>query len=146
LTAVKSQASIAKQLYVSPSTISREVRRNSTQTPYKADEATKKSDTRRAQAREFCKSVVWLSKRIPVWLEHGMSPEQISERLKQEQLDHAVSHEWIYRFIATDKRCGGTLYLYLRHRRKRYRKRYESHYRLALLRNRVSIIERPAEV
>jgi IS30 family transposase len=142
----ESQASIAKRPGVSSATISREVRRNGSELPYKADEATKKSDTRRAQARRFCKPVVWLSQRIPVWLEHGMSPEQIAQRLKQEQPDHAESHEWIYRFIATDKHCGGALYLYLRHRRKRYRKRYGSHDRRGQLRNRVSITERPAEV
>lgn len=142
----ESQASIAKQLGVSPATISREVRRNSSQAAYKAAAATSKSDTRRAQARKFCKPVVWLTQRLPVWLEHGMSPEQIAQRLKQEQPDHAVSHEWIYRFIATDQRCGGALYLHLRHRRKRYRKRYGSHDRRGQLRNRVSISERPAEV
>ena len=75
-----------------------------------------------------------------------MSPEQISARLKQEQPEHAVSHEWIYRFIATDQRCGGELYLHLRHRRKRYRKRYGSHDRRGQVRNRVSITERPAKV
>lgn len=75
-----------------------------------------------------------------------MSPEQISKRLKQEQFDHAVSHEWIYRFIATDKHCDGALYLYLQHRRKRYQKRYGSHDLRVQLRNRVSLTERPVEV
>ena len=146
LAAGKNQASIAKQLNVSPSTISREIRRNGLQTGYSAAEATKKNDARRAQARKFCKPVAWLRQRLSVWLEHGMSPEQIAGRLKQEQPEHAVSHEWIYRFIAREKRCGGTLYRYLRHRRKRYRKRYGSHDRRGQLRNRVSITERPAEV
>ena len=48
--------------------------------------------------------------------------------------------------IATDKCNGGQLYTYLRHRRKRYRKRYGSHDRRGQLRNRVSISERPVEV
>src|SRR3546814_4134321 len=74
-------------------------------------------------------------------LKHGMSPEQIAQRLKQEQPSRAVSHEWIYRFIAAEQRAGGELYTYLRHRRKRYRKRYGSHDRRGQLRNRVSISE-----
>lgn len=75
-----------------------------------------------------------------------MSPEQICLRLKQDRPDQAVSHEWIYRFIAAEKQGGGELYTHLRHRRKRYRKRYGSHDRRGQLRNRVSITERPAEV
>lgn len=75
-----------------------------------------------------------------------MSPVQIAQRLKQEQPKRAVSHEWIYRFITSDKRGGGELYRYLRHRRKLYRKRYGSHDWCGQLRNRVSITERPVEV
>ena len=145
LSAGKSQASIAKQVGVAPSTISREVRRNGSQKTYKAVLATHESTVRRAGARKFSKPVAWLIHHLPVWLEHGMSPEQIAHRLKQEQPDHAVSHEWIYRFIAADQRTGGELYRYLRHRRKRYRKRYGSHDRRGQLRNRVSISERPVE-
>jgi IS30 family transposase len=90
----ESQASIAKQLGVSPATISRKVRRNGSGLPYKADVATSKSDTRRAQARRFCKPAVWLSQRLPVWLDHGMGPEQIAQRLKQEQPDHEVLSQY----------------------------------------------------
>ncbi|HGN1841603.1 TPA: IS30-like element ISPpu17 family transposase, partial [Pseudomonas aeruginosa] len=146
LSAAESQASIAKRVGVHPSTISREVRRNSTQNIYKAVSAAHESDARRAGARKFCKPATWLSHHLPVWLKHGMSPEQIAQRLKQEQPSRAVSHEWIYRFIAAEQRAGGELYTYLRHRRKRYRKRYGSHDRRGQLRNRVSISERPAEV
>jgi IS30 family transposase len=66
--------------------------------------------------------------------------------LKQKHPDRAVSHDWLYRFIAGEKRPGGPLYTYLRHCRKRYRKRYGSHDLRGQLRNRVSITERPAEV
>jgi IS30 family transposase len=73
------------------------------------------------------------------------SPEQIANRLRLEGSEHAVSHEWIYRFIDIDKRNGGQLYLHLRQRRRLYRKRYGSHDRRGQLRNRISISERPAE-
>jgi IS30 family transposase len=146
LSSGRSQLSIARQLSVHPSTISREVRRNSFQKTYKAATASRESDARRSAARKFCKPTLWFSHHLPVWLEHGMSPEQIAHRLKQEQPGRRVSHEWIYRFLAADQRAGGELYKYLRHRRKRYRKRYGSHDRRGQLRNRVSISERPAEV
>ena len=146
LRAKESQANIAKQVGVHPSTISREVRRNRSENVYEAVSATHESDVRRAGARKFCKPVTWLSHHLAIWLNHGMSPEQICHRLKQERPDQAVSHEWIYRFIATDKQGGGELYTHLRHRRKRYRKRYGSHDRRGQLRNRGSITERPAEV
>ena len=146
LRAKESQANSAKQVGVLPSTISREVRRNRSENVYEAVSAPHESDVRRAEARKFCKPVTWLSHHLAIWLTHGMSPEQICHRLKQERPDQAVSHEWIYRFIATDKQGGGELYTHLRHRRKRYRKRYGSHDRRGQLRNRVSITERPAEV
>jgi len=44
-----------------------------------------------------------------------------------------VSHEWICRHIERDKAAGGELYKHLRHRRKRYRKRYGSQERPAVV-------------
>lgn len=140
------QVGIAKQLGVHPATVSREVRRNGIQQAYRAVLADQQSDVRQRSAHKFCKPKVWLHAHIPLWLEQGFSPEQIAQRLKLEQPEQAVSHEWIYRFVDVDKRGGGLLYLHLRHRRKRYRKRYGSHDRRGQLRNRVSITERPAEV
>ena len=137
---------LAKQLGVNPSTVGREIHRNGAQVTYKAVLADKRSDVRQRGARKFCKPTVWLHAHLPLWLEQGFSPEQIACRLKLEQPDQAVSHEWVYRFIDADKRGGGLLYLHLRHRRKRYRKRYGSHDRRGQLRNRVSITERPAQV
>jgi IS30 family transposase len=119
LAAGKSQASIAKQRGVHPATISRKLRRNSNQTIYKGASATKLSDARRSGAREHCTPVTWFSHHLALWLKHGMSPEQIAQRLKKEHPDRAISHEWIYRYIAGDKRAGVGLYTYLWHRRKR---------------------------
>lgn len=48
------------------------------------------------------------------------SPEQISGVGKLIGLP--VSHEWIYRYVATDKARGGTLYKALRQGHKRYRR------------------------
>ena len=57
LRAKESQANIAKQLGVHPSTISREVRRNRSENVYEAVSVTHESDVRRAGARKFCKLV-----------------------------------------------------------------------------------------
>jgi IS30 family transposase len=79
------------------------------QKTYKAATASRESDARRAAARKFCKPTLWFSHHLPVWLERGMSPEQIAHRLKQEQPHRRVSHGWIYRFLAADQRAGGEL-------------------------------------
>jgi IS30 family transposase len=92
LRAKESQASIAKQVGVHPSTISREVLRNTPQKIYQAVSATRESDVRQAGARKCCKPVTWLSHHLAIWLKHGMSPEQIAHRLKQEKADQALSN------------------------------------------------------
>ncbi len=51
------------------------------------------------------------------------SPEQISGRLKVEE-NISISTESIYRLILKDKAADGSLYRYLRHKGKKYRKRY----------------------
>jgi IS30 family transposase len=107
LAAGKSQARIAKQRGVHPATISRKPRRNASQTICKGASATNPSDTRRAVAHKHCTPVMWFSDHLLLWLKHGMSPEQIAPLLKQEDPDRAVSHEWIYRIIAGEKRAGG---------------------------------------
>jgi IS30 family transposase len=45
-------------------------------------------------------------------LQHDWSPEQITQVLSA--MDQAVCHEWIYRFLARNKRQGGKLYRHLR--------------------------------
>src|SRR5690606_41845046 len=75
---------------------------------YKAVSAAHESDARRAGARKFCKPATWLSHHLPVWLKHGMSPEQIAQRLKQEQPSRAVSHEWIYRLDRKSTRLNSS--------------------------------------
>lgn len=54
-------------------------------------------------------------------LKDGWSPDQISGRLKLNGI--YVSHASIYRYIWADKKAGGRLYAYLRHRGKKYNHR-----------------------
>lgn len=138
-----SQASIAKQVGVHPSTISREVKRNRSNGCYKATYAQDKSMIRRTESHKYSKPTMWLRQRLPAWLGDGMSPEQISARLRFENARTVVSHEWIYRFLVKDKQAGGTLYKLLSRVSKTYRKRYGSHDRRGSISNRVPISERP---
>lgn len=74
--------------------------------------------------------------------EHQWSPEQISLRLKQDDILE-ISHERIYQHIILDKQTGGDLHTYLRERVKR-RKRYGSgKERRGKIPNQTSIEERP---
>ncbi len=70
------------------------------------------------------------------------SPEQISGRLRMEE-NISISTESIYRLILKDKVAGGSLYRYLRHQGKKYRKRYGKNDYRGRIPNRVDIADRP---
>jgi len=139
------QRQIAQLLGRSPSTISRELRRNQEGDGYAAESAQQITDTRRRAARKAHKRIPELIAWVEGRLREDWSPEQIagSARAMGYLL---VSHEWIYRHIERDRAAGGELYRHLRHRRKRYRKRYGSQERRGRIIDRVGIEERPAVV
>jgi len=135
------QSAIAEQLEVDPSTISRELRRNSGLKGYRPGQAHDLALTRRrqkTQTRRVSKETWAL---IEQRLRQEWSPEQISGWLKSAQ-KLLVSHERIYQHVYADKRTGGDLWRYLRCRKKR-RKRYGSYDRRGRIPNRVSIDRRP---
>ncbi len=78
-------------------------------------------------------------------MKEGWSPEQISGRMALEDL-RPVSHETIYRYIYHNKRSGGNLYKYLRHKNKKYTKRSASYRSRGQIKNRIPIDFRPAVV
>ncbi|MEZ5337924.1 MAG: IS30 family transposase [bacterium] len=82
--------------------------------------------------------------RVKRLLREEHSPEQIRLRLAQEKA-RPVSHTWIYRFVAADRRAGGRLHRMLRHQGRR-RRRYGSSSGLGLIPGRVTIHERPPVV
>lgn len=135
-----SQAEIARILCRSPSTISREKKRNSGERGYRAKQA-----GLRAAERKTGKSKVRILKsmwkKVKLLLKEKWSPEQISGWLKPNR-GIFVSHEWIYQYILRDKKSGGELYKHLRCQRKR-KKRYGSISRQGRIPERVSIDERP---
>lgn len=136
---------IATHLGRSPSTISRELRRNRGQRGYRPKQAHSKARERRHTPRS--------TKMIPAviaWIEEKLneeySPEQISG-VMHIQVGVRVSHERIYQHIWRDKQQGGDLYRKLRIAgRNKRRKRYGKKDWRGKIPNRVDIDQRPAIV
>jgi len=104
-----------------PSTINRELARNSDHKGYRGKLAVSRTDRRRRESKKSEKLDSAMCSMIRNLLTDYLSPEQISGRLKLE-LGIEISHETIYRYIRSDKKSGGSLYKYLRSRGKPYRK------------------------
>jgi IS30 family transposase len=138
---------VGQLLERSPSTISRELRRNRSVHDgiYRAEVAHGKARARLRRERrgsQFSKRQWWL---VKVKLKKLWSPEQIAERLRLKK-KLSISHETIYRWIRRDRRRGGELYTYCRIMSKYGRKGYgvtDSRGRQGGKRH---ISERPAEV
>jgi len=79
---------------------------------------------------------------VELMLELDWSPEQVSAICKR--IGRPVSHEWIYTYVLANFKQGGNLYLHLRHRLKRYKKRF--HQQRGRILGRRSIHDRPAVV
>lgn len=136
-----SQARIARTIGVHPSTIGRELTRNRSGEGYEPKRAQQITARRRRTASKYTVSQTAVLF-AELMLGHQWSPEQISHVGKKIGL--ALSHEWIYQYVARDKANGGELYKQLRQGRKRYR-RGKQKVRSPIL-NAVSIDERPSIV
>ena len=145
------QNQIAAYLKVHPSTISRELKRNTaarcqTAKVYTARIAARRTENRHKEKRKFTVFDDSMKQHVQKRMkEDGWSPEFISAVDKEV----GVSHEWIYQWIwnckHSNKRKDSSykkLYLYLKHgKRKRKRGNYNDN--RGLLPNRISIQERP---
>lgn len=142
-----SQAEIARRMGRSPSTISRELRRNRTRHDgfYRAQKAHDYASARRRRGRRRS----WFSteqwQQVEAWLRQRWSPEQISGHLLA-SATWRISHETIYRYILADKKAGGTLYKSMRIMAKLRRKRYNSQDSRGVLAGKRHISTRPIEV
>ena len=128
---------IADTLGRSPSTISREIRRNKSLRGYRVNHADNKAQGRRANNASTLIADVWSW--VTDKLKESWSPEQIAG------FHGGISHMSIYRYIWNDKRKGGTLWQCLRRKAKPYRKRLTAETR-GRINDRVSIHERPCIV
>ena len=138
-----SQVDVAKELKRNPSTISRELKRNTSLRGYRPQQAQRLADRRKeSHCHTLITDTTW--GKVEELLGKDWSPEQISGWLKKENCP-SVSPEWIYRYVLKDKAAGGNLYTHLRCQKKR-KKRYGRPNIRGHLKNRVSIDERPAIV
>lgn len=142
------QAEIARALGRHPSTICREVRRNSKDRtgrvyrPALADDYARWRRSRSRRNQRFTAEDWGVVVRL---LREEWSPEQIAGRLGRDSQLH-ISHETIYRHIWRDKRRGGSHYKLLRQAGKRRRKRYGTYDSRGRLAGKRPISERPRTV
>jgi transposase, IS30 family len=141
-----SLSAIARHMGRSPSTISREIRRNlSTQRRYTPTKADSYAVARRRRSRRN----THFSRDDWALVEHliclDWSPEQVSGWLRLHGL-LSISYETIYARVWRDKDAGGELWRHMRQATKRRRKRYRSHDSRGRLPGKRHISERPAEV
>lgn len=143
-----SKAAIARMLGVHPSTIGREVARNTGRKGYRPRQAHTRALERRHGARKAVKMTPGTITFIEARLREEHAPEQISGRMKEDPhyKGLVVSHERIYQHVWQDKRNGGDLYLYLRTGHRKKRKRYGKRDCRGQIPNRTNIKDRPAIV
>jgi IS30 family transposase len=152
----KSIRQLAKELGRSPSTISREIRRNKGKSGYRAFSASRRAkaaaSSRKRGKRKIEKQEGLLSY-VMEKLQREWSPQEISKRLKIEyawDMNMQVSHEAIYQYIYVLPRgeLKQLLIKGLRQERKHRRpqKRGDTAETRGKIANMLSIEERPAEV
>jgi len=135
---------IAKELGVHPSTIGRELKRNSSpiRHKYSAQVAHEISSLRKSinsKANKKLKNE--LEELVIEYIHKDWSPEQVSATLLNK---HELSRSFvrIYQYIETDKQNGGSLHTHLRFYGKKRRAKYGSKHK-GRIKERVSISERP---
>ena len=135
---------IAQAIKVSESTVSREIKRNSTKNGkyvwIQADERAKRKKCRAPGNRAVKPEVRWQVEQLIK--DEQWSPKQIAGVLAKDGI--RISHETIYKFIREDE--TGELARHCRHKMKYKRKaRKRKETKATNIRNRVSIHQRPAE-
>lgn len=142
-----SMGEIAAVIGKHKSTISRELRRNCDRRSgrYDADLAQRKCERRQKEKPHRVRFTEEVRLRVEAMLREDYSPEQVVGRCKLEGLE-CVSVETIYQHVWGDKRRGGDLHTHLRRKGRKYRKRGAKKDSRGVIRDRVSIDERPKVV
>ena len=152
----KTLRAIARDMNRSPSTISREIKRNSGKSGYRAFSASQRAKAA-AISRRRGKSKIARQEQLRGYvlrkLQEEWSPEEISKRVKVEyagDIDMQVSHEAIYQYIYVLPRgeLKQTLIKALRqeHKYRRKQKSGKTEEKRGKIADMLSIEERPAEV
>lgn len=141
-----SKNSIAKIIEVDKSVVYREIKRNSDKRNgvYKAKLADIKYRSRQSLKHKHITFTADIEQKVRFYLQKDYSPEQISGVFKRDGIK-GVSYECIYQFIWADKRRNGQLYLHLRRKGRKYRKRGSKKDTRGIILNRRSINLRPKE-
>jgi IS30 family transposase len=123
-----SLSAIAREIGRSPSTVTRELKRNlrPVYDRYSPDIAHSYATARRKRCRRGSNFSHTQWSLVLFLLQNKFSPEQISNTLKRFKLFN-ISHETIYQYLLYDKKKGGMLHKNLRIVPKRRRKRYNSY-------------------
>lgn len=149
----KSKSAIARQIGVHPSTVCREIRRNSwrrrphsSKYAYTHERAQEESDLRRyRRPGNRAMSQCLTSRALRLLREEQWSPAQISGWLSRYEGGY-ISHETIYKAIRQDKAEGGDLWKNCRHKmRYRHHIRIRKPTKATNIPERVSIHDRPHE-
>ncbi|WP_152479084.1 IS30 family transposase [Halomonas sp. THAF12] len=141
-----SRRQIARELGIHNSTVSRELRRNATDSGYDPEQAQSCSDHRRRTAWKRTKRLPSMIAAVVDRLREEWSPEQISSFMAPLS-GVGVSHQWIYSLIWDDKAHGGDLWQHLRQPKRRSKHRAQAKSAgLGKIPNRVGIEHRSAEV
>jgi len=137
-----SQTQIALQICCHKSTVSRELKRCKAGR-YNAEVADKSAIKKRRSAAKATRFTPLLWQRIIGLLARDWSPAAIAGRIALENGKQSVSHETIYQWVYRDKKAGGASHGYLLRAYRGYRKRRKTHDGRGLLRDRVTIDQRP---
>jgi IS30 family transposase len=152
----KTMRAIGRELNRSPSTISREIQRNSGQSGYRAYSASQRAKTAAASRREGKSKTAQLEplrRYVREKLREEWSPEEISTRIKMEyawNMAMQISHEAIYQYIYVLPRGGlkqtSIKALRQEHKYRRTQKSGKTEEKRGKIADMLSIEERPAEV
>ncbi len=140
-----SQSEISRRLSRDRTVIYREIKRNSIVGIYTAEAASQLTITRSKTSHRTITFTAEIRDLVIDMLNLDWSPEQISHSLKRDY-QKQLSTQRIYEFVAFDKSEGGELYKHLRHGRTKRRKKYGTSDARGLIKDRVSIDERPSIV
>lgn len=141
------QAEISIAIGKDASVVSREIKRNKDERSglYRHDLANRKYVKRQRGKPKYRKFTAELQWEVESLLREDLSPEQVVGHLKKQE-KQTVSIERIYQHIWSDKKRKGDLHTHLRRQGRKYRKRGSSKDTRGIIRDRVSIDNRPKVV
>ncbi len=137
---------IARELDRSPSTISREVRRNADKSDgrYRAEKAISYAKARRRRNRKGTQFEAEQVQEVHRLVQRKWSPEQVSGRLRKKGR-LSIGTATIYRWLARDKASGGRSWPQTRQLSHRYRKGYRVRDRRGRMSGKRPLSERPRQ-